>query len=228
MSTAVLRTGIVLLSAMFMLMSMATFAAAASATSSLSEVIADCVLCHGTDGRGNEAVAAPRIAGMEDWYLQRQLEAFRLGWRGVHAADDEGREMQPMAAVLREEDIAAVAAWFANQVTPDPLPTLNGAADRGQRHYTLVCAQCHGARGQGNRSLAAPALAGQNDWYLVRQLHLYRHQIRGHVPEDSHGMQMMAMIGTLVDDQAVLDVVAFINTFTHPAPNAVMNDVADR
>ena len=28
-----------------------------------------CTTCHGTDGRGNEGTEAPRLAGMEDWYL---------------------------------------------------------------------------------------------------------------------------------------------------------------
>ena len=35
-----------------------------------------CTTCHGTDGRGNEAVEAPRLAGIEGWYLRRQLETF--------------------------------------------------------------------------------------------------------------------------------------------------------
>ena len=38
-----------------------------------------CTTCHGTDGKGNEGVEAPRLAGMEDWYLRRQLENFRAG-----------------------------------------------------------------------------------------------------------------------------------------------------
>ncbi|MEC9086505.1 MAG: c-type cytochrome, partial [Pseudomonadota bacterium] len=41
-----------------------------------------CTTCHGTDGRGNEGTEAPRLAGMEDWYLRRQLENFRAGIRG--------------------------------------------------------------------------------------------------------------------------------------------------
>ena len=41
-----------------------------------------CTTCHGTDGRGNEGIEAPRLAGMEDWYLRRQLENFRAGIRG--------------------------------------------------------------------------------------------------------------------------------------------------
>jgi cytochrome c553 len=30
-----------------------------------------CTTCHGADGRGNEGVQAPRLAGMEPWYLRR-------------------------------------------------------------------------------------------------------------------------------------------------------------
>jgi len=57
-----------------------------------------CTTCHGTDGRGNEGVQAPRLAGMEAWYLKRQLENFRAEVRGVNPADIEGVAMQPMAA----------------------------------------------------------------------------------------------------------------------------------
>ena len=32
-----------------------------------------CTTCHGTDGRGNYGIKAPRLAGMEPWYLKRQL-----------------------------------------------------------------------------------------------------------------------------------------------------------
>ncbi len=203
-----------------------TCSVAVFAASPPAGVIADCVLCHGTDGRGNEAVAAPRIAGMEPWYLERQLVAFRRGWRGTHAADDQGREMRPMAVMLDAEHVGSVAAWFAAREAPPPQPTLTGNVDRGRQHYSL-CAQCHGVRGEGKQSLGAPALAGQNDWYLARQLHLYRSQYRGQVREDSYGMQMLAMVGTLVDDQAVLDVVAFINTFTEPCSLAVAASPAD-
>jgi|GEM_PF-3457221 len=42
-----------------------------------------CMTCHGVDGIGNEGVSARRLAGMEPWYLKRQLEAFRAGTRGL-------------------------------------------------------------------------------------------------------------------------------------------------
>ena len=41
---------------------------------------------------------APRLAGMEAWYLKRQPENFRAEVRGVNPADIEGVAMQPMAA----------------------------------------------------------------------------------------------------------------------------------
>ena len=38
--------------------------------------LAICVTCHGVDGRGNEAIGAPKIAGMEAWYVRDQLQGF--------------------------------------------------------------------------------------------------------------------------------------------------------
>ncbi|MCY4263401.1 MAG: c-type cytochrome, partial [Gammaproteobacteria bacterium] len=32
-----------------------------------------CTTCHGADGRGNEGVQAPRLAGMDDLFLIRML-----------------------------------------------------------------------------------------------------------------------------------------------------------
>ncbi|MFB0988976.1 MAG: c-type cytochrome [Gammaproteobacteria bacterium] len=43
-----------------------------------------CTTCHGVEGLGNIAIEAPRLAGMEAWYLKRQLENFRAGIRGTH------------------------------------------------------------------------------------------------------------------------------------------------
>jgi cytochrome c oxidase subunit II len=46
----------------------------------------------------------------------------------------------------------------------------------------------------------------------VRQLQNYKQGIRGTHPEDSYGEQMRLMAAILVDDQAIHDVVAYINT----------------
>lgn len=62
-----------------------------------------CATCHGADGRGNPATGAPRLAGLNDWYLARQLRNFQSGARGTHPEDIYGPQMRAMAAVLSNE-----------------------------------------------------------------------------------------------------------------------------
>lgn len=62
-----------------------------------------CGTCHGPDGRGIEATNAPRLKGMNDWYLVTQLKNFRTGVRGSHPQDMHGSQMALMAAILNDE-----------------------------------------------------------------------------------------------------------------------------
>lgn len=170
-----------------------------------------CTTCHGVDGRGNIGVQAPRLAGMEGWYLQRQLENFRAGTRGLHAEDEQGLAMQPMAAKLSDASIADIIQWISSWEYLAAETTLTGNVSRGRTAFQS-CAACHGADGSGNEALGAPALAGQNDWYLVTQLKNFQAGIRGAHRDDSYGAQMTAMSRMLRGDQAVIDVVSYINT----------------
>ena len=52
----------------------------------------------------------------------------------------------------------------------------------------------------------------QSDWYLVAQLHNYRDGRRGTHQDDVHGATMQPFAATLVDDAAIVDVVAYINS----------------
>lgn len=172
-----------------------------------------CILCHGTEGAGSQPVAAPRIGGMESWYLERQLTAFRAGWRGAHPDDDPGGEMRAMALVLDgDAAVREVSEHFAAYPAARPMVTVQGDTERGRALYA-ACAGCHGAGGEGNAALMAPALSRQSDWYLVTQLKHYREGLRGTDPADTLGQQMRAMAAALQDDEAVRDVVAYINTF---------------
>jgi cytochrome c oxidase subunit 2 len=47
---------------------------------------------------------------------------------------------------------------------------------------------------------------------MVRQLKNFRDGVRGSHPQDFYGMQMGFMGRTLADDQAINDLVAYINT----------------
>lgn len=171
-----------------------------------------CFTCHGTDGMGSEGIQAPRLAGMEPWYLKRQLELFREGGRGKHPSDIEGMEMQPMAAILTDENIADIIDWVGTWEYKPAEPTLTGGnVERGRQLYQ-TCVMCHGDEAQGNEAMNAPALQGQNDWYLVTQLKNFKAGYRGTDPKDVYGATMRAMTSGLGDEQAIIDVVSYINT----------------
>ena len=72
-----------------------------------------CAACHGAQGEGNEAMAAPRLTGQSDWYLVAQLKKFKKGQRGYHNADHGGRQMRAMTATLTtDESMNDVVAYI--------------------------------------------------------------------------------------------------------------------
>jgi cytochrome c553 len=163
---------------------------------------------------GNQAVDAPKLAGLPAWYLSRQMEAFRQGWRGTHPGDVTGMEMHPQATVLSPEQVDAAVAYAASVPAHNAhavRPTVTGDPVRGETLYE-PCAACHGERGEGNQAMLSPPLAGQSDWYMVTQLEHFRSGARGTAPGDTQGSIMRASALTLPDDQAIVDVVAYINT----------------
>jgi cytochrome c553 len=171
-----------------------------------------CATCHGAYGVGNPIVGGPSIAGLEPWYLQRQLESFRASYRGVERDYIPGHEMRASVIELSDMEIASLVAEISNWPRPAADPaSVSGDLDHGSELYAS-CAACHGAEGKGNESLGAPALAGRDDWYLERQLQLFRSGYRGSHPEDRYGQQMRASIGPLGSSQDVKDVVAYIAT----------------
>jgi cytochrome c oxidase subunit 2 len=172
-----------------------------------------CTVCHGAQGNGNRAINAPKIAGIEPWYLKHQLAQFRAGARGIKTTDVPGMEMQPVGMQLDDAAIEAVATYVATFKPKAPVVTVHGDAKRGRALYA-TCIGCHGSRGEGNGALKAPALAGQTDWYLVTQLERFRASERGFSPEDLEGSQMRAAAAVLADSTAVNDVVAYINSLT--------------
>ena len=172
-----------------------------------------CTQCHGADGQGNLDYLAPDIAGMPAWYAEAQIHKFRDGLRGTEFDDIAGMRMRPMALSLRtDEDITNVAAFLATLPKVDPDPELQGGDPEKGAQYYATCAACHGQNGEGNQQLSAPALAGMSDWYIKTQLHNFKAGVRGGNPNDGLGAQMRGMSYTLPDDQAILDVIAYIET----------------
>ncbi|MEX1994417.1 MAG: c-type cytochrome [Steroidobacteraceae bacterium] len=181
-----------------------------------------CMACHGPSGEGNPSLNAPRLAGQQAWYMQRQLHAFRNGQRGAHANDTYGAQMRAFAAMLPDATaIRNLAAYVATLPGHEPEPTVTGNVDRGRRLYT-TCANCHGKNGEGVWALNAPRLADMSDWYMVRQLQNFKQRIRGAHSQDYYGWQMATMADSLGDDRAINDIVAYINTLNPEAARTAL------
>ncbi len=173
-----------------------------------------CGACHGQQGEGNAALNAPRLAGINAWYFKQTIDKFKNGLRGIHEDDIYGRQMAPLAAILANDAmIYNVAAYLESLANEPAETTITGNIENGRRLYT-TCGTCHGDQGEGIWSVAAPRLTGLNDWYLVRQLQHFKDGIRGSHPLDLPGRQMRLLSITLTDDQAINDVVAYINSLS--------------
>jgi cytochrome c oxidase subunit 2 len=171
-----------------------------------------CAGCHGQNGEGNQALNAPKLAGLPDWYVTRQLQHYKQGIRGAHKDDLLGTQMAGMANTLVDDTaIRNVTAYIETLDAAPAANTLGGDATNGASHY-VSCGACHGANGQGNVALQAPPLTGQDDWYLKRQLENFRHGVRGAHQEDTYGHQMVLMARSLHDEQAVDDLLAYLNS----------------
>lgn len=70
-------------------------------------------------------------------------------------------------------------------------------ADRGAQLYE-TCSPCHGATGEGNLELRAPAIAGMPKWYVAAQLTKFKTNMRGAHPDDMEGHRMRPMARSLL------------------------------
>ena len=178
-----------------------------------TELFQLCQQCHGERALGNQPVNAPSIAGLPQWYIESQLKKFKQGGRGTHFDDLSGMQMRPMAMSLHNDyEITTVSAYVASLPPTKPAATMtSGNADKGKALFA-PCVACHQADAGGNEALKAPPLTHANDWYIQTSLKKFKAGIRGTNPLDQTGALMRPMAQTLVDDQAIADVVAYITT----------------
>ena len=170
-----------------------------------------CAACHGAQGEGQMVLNSPKLSGQDPQYLKKQLQKYKAGIRGTNEADIYGRQMQPMAATLINDVMIDNVVAYIGTLPDTPAPTtINGDIVRGAKLY-VTCANCHGKDGYGIQ-MNAPRQAGMSDWYLLNQLKNFKQGIRGEHPYDLNGKQMGFMARILKDEQAMRDVVAYINT----------------
>lgn len=136
-----------------------------------------CVICHGVDGNSTSAIW-PKLSGQHAEYLFKQLQDFRSGER-------ESPQMSAFVAVLNEQDMWDIAAYYAAQKTKIGYTSVK-QIELGRRIYNAgdpskglpACTACHGPRGSGNPLALFPALSGQHAEYTKAQLLAFRDKKR--------------------------------------------------
>lgn len=76
-----------------------------------------CSACHGNGAVGIEALHSPRLAGTQDWYLERQIHNFREGIRGTESGDTYGAQMQQIALSIPDDKTVDDVVAYINSLT---------------------------------------------------------------------------------------------------------------
>jgi cytochrome c553 len=144
---------------------MATAAVAQDAKTTASTV---CAGCHGDDG--NSLVPMfPKIAGLQESYIVKQLKDFQSGRR-------KSDIMGPVVAALKAEDFLPLGTHFAAQKMKAGEAGDKKLADFGKLIFfdgneetgLPACIGCHQAQGTGH--LIYPRIGGQHVTYVTQQL----------------------------------------------------------
>lgn len=170
-------------------------------------VLNRCASCHGMDGNNNVNRRVPVLAGQNAAYLAESLRSYRdkTRYSGV---------MMPVAYHLTESQINALADHFAHQsrasesserTDRDDLVKLGKrlATEGDAKRKIPSCVDCHGPR-QWLRSSTYPRLAGQPEWYLHRQLELFKEGKRGGAEAE-----IMHKVADKLDDESRLALAAY-------------------
>lgn len=170
-------------------------------------LITHCKTCHSTI----EMQRGPLLEGLEGWYLEEQLEAFKEGSRGTHTADKVGLLMHSAIKDMPEEDLEFAAEWFASQPRPEVKAVIKGDIAKGEQLYKQFCFSCH-EHPMGKFFSRSPDLYKAEDWYLMTQLRSYKAGWRGVDERDSHGIKMKAAIEPFTIKE-LQNVVAYLGQF---------------
>ena len=156
-----------------------------------SKKSAVCAACHGADG--NSAIPAwPSIAGQNEEYTYKQLLDFKSNKR-------DNPQMSPILAVMSDQELADISAYFASQKAKPASTKLRIMIDGEERSASLdsaeymyrfgnpdtglaACMACHGPNGNGNPAARFPAINGQHAEYTATTLKAYKSEVRNNDP----------------------------------------------
>lgn len=166
-----------------------------------------CQSCHGQGGAAPIMGNYPKLAGLGEAYLYRQLANIKNGTRAV-------AEMTGLLNNLSDQDLQDLAAYFNQQGMPtgqaDPALVAQGEAIyRGGNMASGVpaCAGCHNPQGKGNEPAGYPRLGGQNAEYVVKQLEAFRVGSRS----GTANAQVMADVAAKLTDAEIEAVASYVS-----------------
>ena len=163
-----------------------------------TEDVNACIDCHGERGAEPDREKHPTLAGQLAAYTFKQLKDYKDGSR-------ENRRMQEAVERLTDEQLAALAAWYAEQPIPEvevdegetvSEDTLRLVFRGDKKRLIQPCASCHGPRGEG-AIIDVPSLAGQNVRYFVDTMKDYA---RGNRANDIYS-RMRIIASSLTRDE---------------------------
>ena len=156
-----------------------------------------CASCHGADGNSGINPLWPKLAGQHPQYIEKQLKAF-------HDKKRSDPTMSAMAAPLKEQDMADLAAYFSSQVRKGGTAAAD-KVDAGEKVYragnaktgVAACMACHGPTGSGNPVANFPSLAGQNADYVEKALKDFRSGARS----NDYNAMMRGVVARMSDTE---------------------------
>ena len=117
---------------------------------------------------------------------------------------------------ISNAELNALAAYISKIASQKQEISIKGDVGTGKFVFEH-CMSCHGEFGEGDKTIGAPRLTGQSDWYLYQQLINFQKGIRGQHPNDLYGRQMKDM-ADMFNDQMLKDVINYI-TVTNMSVN---------
>jgi cytochrome c553 len=163
-------------------------AAATPPPPEIADQVQHCASCHGANGLP-VVEKVPIISGQDKFYLFTALRRFRAGRRVSEI-------MGPIAKDLSDDQIDALAKYFAAQPWPD---FRQSAADTdGEKAKTLAvagrCTSCHREGFLGHTG--TPRVANQKPDYVQQTLT----DLRGNVRQEAAVAAMAAIVHSWSDD----------------------------
>jgi cytochrome c553 len=158
----------------------------------------DIAMCRGCHGIAHyrtaypEVYSVPKLGGQQAAYVVKALQDYKQGLRS-HAT------MRSIAALQTQEQVAAIAAYYADKDKGSAVHANVLAADQGagSPKSAAACEACHGPGGNNPISPETPRLAAQEYDYLVQALTQYR--------KGSRQNPIMGAMAKSLDDAQIRD-----------------------